>query len=86
MSKNLNNIPKQDQMTEQQEQTFTNGINKGRKLEQERIIKLLENTHTDYWKLVSTKIAEKTVWEYQSVHDDSGCKACKAIALIKENN
>lgn len=38
MSKNLGNIPNQVSMTEEQEQTFTNGINKGRKLERERIL------------------------------------------------
>ena len=43
MSKNLGNIPKQETMTEEQEQTFTNGINKGRKLEREDIIKLFES-------------------------------------------
>jgi hypothetical protein len=43
VSKNLGNIPKQEKMTEEQEQTFTNGINKGRKLEREDIIKLLES-------------------------------------------
>jgi hypothetical protein len=43
MSKNLGNIPAQDKMSEEQEQTFTNGINKGRKLENERIIALLES-------------------------------------------
>ena len=42
MSKNLKNIPKQVKMTEEQEQTFTNGINKGRKQERERIIKLAQ--------------------------------------------
>lgn len=33
MSKNLGNIPPQKNMTEEQQQTFSNGINKGRKLE-----------------------------------------------------
>ena len=44
MSKNLGNIPRQVEMTEEQEQTFTNGINKGRKLERSM---LLEYTYPD---------------------------------------
>ena len=44
MSKNLGNIPSQVGMTEEQEQTFTNGINKGRKLERSM---LLEYTYPD---------------------------------------
>jgi hypothetical protein len=39
VSKSLGNIPKQQEMSEEQEQTFTNGINKGRKLERELILK-----------------------------------------------
>jgi hypothetical protein len=41
MGKKLGNIPTQKKMSKEQEQAFTNGINKGRKLESERIIKLL---------------------------------------------
>ena len=39
MSKKLGNIPTQKKMSEEQEQTFTNGINKGRKLEREEMKK-----------------------------------------------
>jgi hypothetical protein len=46
MSKNLEHIPKQMNMTEEQEQVFTNGINKGRKLEREHIIQLLEDNNS----------------------------------------
>lgn len=41
MSKNLGNIPSQESMSESQEQTFTNGINKGRKLEREMLVGLI---------------------------------------------
>ncbi len=40
VSKNLGHIPKQSAMDEAVEQSFTNGINKGRKLERERILGL----------------------------------------------
>jgi hypothetical protein len=40
VGKILGNIPKQSKMDSEQEQTFTNGINKGRKLEQERVLAL----------------------------------------------
>ena len=42
VGKTLGNIPRQIKMSEEQEQTFTNGINKGRKLERQAIISLLE--------------------------------------------
>jgi len=42
MSKNLGNIPKQSAMDEAVEQAFTNGINKGRKLQYQESIELLE--------------------------------------------
>lgn len=42
MSKNLGNIPLPKNMTEEQQQTFTNGWNRGRKAELKRIIALLE--------------------------------------------
>lgn len=42
MSKKLGNIPKQEKMTEEQEQVFTNGINKGRKLERKKLIKVIK--------------------------------------------
>lgn len=42
MSKNLSNIPLPKNMTEEQQQTFTNGWNRGRKAERKRIIALLE--------------------------------------------
>lgn len=46
MSKNLGHIPKQSAMEEAVEQAFTNGINRGRKLERESIIKMLEDPIT----------------------------------------
>ena len=48
MSKNLGNIPKQSAMEEAVEQAFTNGINKGRKLEREAHEKWLNRVRTWY--------------------------------------
>lgn len=49
MSKNLSNIFRQKNMSEEQEQTFTNGINKGRKLERKLFIKLLKAHGKSDW-------------------------------------
>jgi hypothetical protein len=50
MSKKLGNIPTQKKMSEEQEQTFTNGINKGRKLEREKMKaeKLNKKIHREF--------------------------------------
>ena len=42
MSKNLGDVPRQEKMSEEQEQAFTNGINKGRKLEREYLIAIIK--------------------------------------------
>lgn len=68
MGKNLGNIPRQVKMSEEQEQTFTNGVNKGRKLERNRIIALLETLHRR---------------EPSGPHDPELCAACRGILLIK---
>lgn len=48
MSKNLGNIPAQKKMSEEQEQTFTNGINKGRKLEREEMKKKKKKIYKEF--------------------------------------
>jgi len=53
LSKNLGNIPAQAIMSEEQEQVFTNGINKGRKLERKLFIKLLTAHGKTEWCLES---------------------------------
>lgn len=69
MSKNLGNIPQQVEMSEEQQQTFTNGINKGRKLERERIISLLADP---FWHSIT----------FPGIHNYD-CPMCRTIALIE---
>lgn len=45
---NLGNIPFQKSMNNEQEQVYTNGINKGRKLEREETVKVLEELIEGY--------------------------------------
>lgn len=58
VSKNLGNIPRQLHMTEEQEQTFTSGINKGRKLER---------------KLITIRVMER-VEDLRSCHKSDNCQ------------
>lgn len=87
MGKNLGNIPKQEKMTEEQEQTFTNGINKGRKLEREQREAWLNRVRTWY-----PEKAEIWIEGYETAvataikaldEADSAC-AGWAIAVVEE--
>ena len=74
----LTNIPKQVVMTAEQEQVFTNGINKGRKLENKRVIKMLEAEIENLTDLVAGNLEDAPAW---LIHKVEGIKA--SIALIK---
>lgn len=52
MSKNLGNIPRQYMMSEEQEQAYTNGINKGIKLAKKLLIEELEE-YQEFFKSIS---------------------------------
>jgi hypothetical protein len=68
MSKKLGNIPTQEKMSEEQEQTFTNGINKGRKLQYRHDIELLEGgleEACEYLHMAYEEAAKITGWSTQ---------------------
>jgi hypothetical protein len=78
VSKNLGNVPSQEKMSEEQEQAFTNGINKGRKLEREEILKRL----ADY--LALTEFSEQVEGATPNPEWTAGFNA--ALSLVNKGS